>query len=351
MTGLQRNKRLITLLVALNLILFCGLIADKTIISRIQADAFFYKTETKTALHYLAGFNGEIFVVQGKKTTNLSKIAKGNDTIYVYKSIPKKSSSASINYKIISHISKNNLLIVNKEKKFAYDKSVKLLRLAASKYYDFSAGMSLNKEALNSLWVMLKQAYNNGQKEIYLTSGYRSVASQTAIFKDYVKSYKISSSGSESKEDIEKLVNETVAKPGFSEHQTGLAVDMVSKGASRLTFKNTKFYAWLVNNSYLYGFVERYPKGKERITGYDWETWHLRYVGLPYSSYLFKKDMTLDEFYNKSKSGDIINIEYKDKIYSVVYVKGAKNIYIEKGLNVQMFKISGNEYFLVLVRK
>ncbi|MED0952022.1 M15 family metallopeptidase [Bacillus mobilis] len=90
------------------------------------------------------------------------------------------------------------------------------------------------------------------------------------------------------------------AKPGHSEHQTGLTMDVSSKSANNeleLTFANTKEGKWLKENAYRAGFIIRYPKGKESITGYAYEPWHIRYVG-DIAESIYKKKLTLEEFKN-----------------------------------------------------
>ncbi len=86
------------------------------------------------------------------------------------------------------------------------------------------------------------------------------------------------------------------AKPGCSEHQTGLAIDINYDNDS---FDSTKESKWLINNAYKYGFILRYPKGKEYITGYKYEPWHYRYVGKRIARIMYKKKITLEEYLNK----------------------------------------------------
>ncbi len=102
----------------------------------------------------------------------------------------------------------------------------------------------------------------------------------------------------------EKLYNaepydsKLVAKPGASEHQTGLAMDVLSNEYSTLDedFDKTQGFKWLENNCYKYGFIIRYPKGKEDITGYNYEPWHMRYVGVDEATEISQKHITLEEY-------------------------------------------------------
>lgn len=87
------------------------------------------------------------------------------------------------------------------------------------------------------------------------------------------------------------------ARPGFSEHQTGLVVDVdnIQKGFEN--FGTTEEFKWMQENAHKYGFILRYPKGKEDITGYDYEAWHYRYVGEEIATAINEKNLTFDEYY------------------------------------------------------
>jgi len=118
---------------------------------------------------------------------------------------------------------------------------------------------------------------------IYIVSGYRSYAIQKQIYNNY-------------KRQDPNGADTYSARPGHSEHQTGLAADLnTAWAASR--FENTKEYAWLVENAHKYGFILRYPKGKEWITGYIYEPWHWRYVGVKTAEKIKDLDITYDEYY------------------------------------------------------
>ena len=127
-----------------------------------------------------------------------------------------------------------------------------------------------------------------GQGTLIVQSGYRSYSSQTTIHKAKVRAL--------GKVHGEKLA----ARPGYSEHQTGLAVDFAARGVSTLqvSFAKTKAGIWLAANAYRYGFVLRYPSGKTAITGYSFEPWHFRYVGVEVATAMHDQNIqTLEEFY------------------------------------------------------
>ena len=91
------------------------------------------------------------------------------------------------------------------------------------------------------------------------------------------------------------------ARPGFSEHQTGLAFDIGGPNPNddaQMTFEKTKEFTWLFNNAYKYGFILRYPKDKEDITGFMYEPWHYRYVGQDAALEISELNLTLDEYLN-----------------------------------------------------
>ena len=96
------------------------------------------------------------------------------------------------------------------------------------------------------------------------------------------------------KRDGKKKADIYSARPGYSEHQTGLCTDINTVDSS---FANTKEAKWLADNSYKYGFILRFPKGKEDITGYKYEPWHYRYVGEETAKIIYDEDLTLEEYY------------------------------------------------------
>ena len=87
------------------------------------------------------------------------------------------------------------------------------------------------------------------------------------------------------------------AKPGFSEHQTGLALDITTSSATFDNFEDTEAYDWLVNNSYKYGFILRYPSDDYYLTGYNFESWHFRYVGVDVATKIYNEKITFEEYY------------------------------------------------------
>ncbi len=131
---------------------------------------------------------------------------------------------------------------------------------------------------------------------ISLFSGYRDIQKQIELVNNSIKK-KISKGFSI--KDARNSCFETLAIPGFSEHHTGLAVDLYSNNDNSFdttNFQNTKAYEWLIKNSYKYGFILRYPKDKEHITNISFEPWHFRYVGKEASKIIYNEKICLEEF-------------------------------------------------------
>ena len=146
--------------------------------------------------------------------------------------------------------------------------------------------LRLAKPAAAALEQMARALYQANRSSLILASGYRSYTTQT-----YVHATKVAQLGLKAGENL-------AARPGYSEHQTGLAADLaaLSQGCSiRVCFANTVAGKWLADNAYLYGFVLRYPKGRTSVTGYQFEPWHFRYVGVELSSYMHSQGITILE--------------------------------------------------------
>lgn len=126
--------------------------------------------------------------------------------------------------------------------------------------------------------------------ELFALSGYRSYNRQRDIYNNNV-----STRGVEATDKVS-------ARPGHSEHQSGLAMDITSASAGFdliYAFGDTEEGIWVKENAHLYGFVVRYGKDKTPITGYDYEPWHLRYIGLDLAGYIYEHKITLEELYNQ----------------------------------------------------
>ena len=141
----------------------------------------------------------------------------------------------------------------------------------------------LRKEARIAFENMAKKAKIDGYN-IIAVSTYRDYEYQKNLYNNYKKN------------KGEYYADLASARAGHSEHQTGLAVDVADLSLDYDNFENTKEFDWMIKNSHKYGFVLRYPKAKFHITGFKYEPWHYRYVGIDIATYLYKNDITLEEY-------------------------------------------------------
>ena len=118
--------------------------------------------------------------------------------------------------------------------------------------------------------------------ELFIVSGYRSFDYQYSLYEKYVSI------------DGVELTDTYSARPGHSEHQSGYAADINSADES---FEGTPEAIWLDENCYKYGFIVRYPKGKEEYTGYEYEPWHLRYLGKEKAKKIYESGLSIEEYY------------------------------------------------------
>lgn len=172
--------------------------------------------------------------------------------------------------------------IVNKYNKLPKNFEPKDLVSIDKKYKKSSYNYKLRKPAQEALYKMIDAAAKDGIK-LWVVSAYRTESTQASLFNNSKKN--------------DGLAHALIysAKPGHSEHQLGLAVD-INLASSKAHFENTKEYEWLKNNAYKYGFIERYPKGKEFITGYGFEPWHYRYFGIELATDLYLDGSTYEEY-------------------------------------------------------
>lgn len=232
------------------------------------------------------------------KRTVIVLIFLGTSYIFIAKQL--RSSNASVNIineknneviDVSSNVDNNNeyLKLINRTNPVdsnyePYDLVTPNIRLKTAS--DTTA--LVRYEVANALEDMFNDAKKVGINLIGI-SGYRPYEYQKVIYNN-----KVSRDGV-----IE--ANKYVAKPGTSEHQSGLVMDILSTEYTSLDegFENTNAYKWLSENMSNYGFILRYPKGKESITGYEYEPWHLRYVGIDAAKDISKKQLTLEEYLEK----------------------------------------------------
>ena len=179
----------------------------------------------------------------------------------------------------------NLWVLANKEnplpKNFA---PLKIVKATVKQKYGNTTVPKVTNEALKAMF----DAALKDNVELVLSSGYRNYGFQASLYQQQVN--KVGA----------KEANRWVAKPGESEHQTGLAVDITSSEVDlKLTqdFEKTEAFEWLNEHAADFGFILRYPSGKEEETGYSYEPWHYRYVGDPKAArYIQESSITLEAF-------------------------------------------------------
>ncbi len=173
------------------------------------------------------------------------------------------------------------LVLVNKYNSLPKNYSPSDLEYAKGAYGNNVPMRKIAYEALEELQKTVKKEANF---ELLPTTAYRDYNFQNTLYSNYVKSDGVASADTYS------------ARPGYSEHQTGLAIDLKNPATSsniRLTEEN---YNWLKNNAYRFGFIIRFPKDKEFITGYQEENWHIRYVGKDVAKTIYENNLSLEEY-------------------------------------------------------
>lgn len=177
-----------------------------------------------------------------------------------------------------------NLMVVNRWNELPEDYSVELTEL--------SNGQKVDSRIYPYLQEMFDAARAEGIYPI-VREGYRTAEEQQEILDDKMQTY-INQGYSQSR--AEKTAKEWVALPGTSEHQLGIAVDI---NADKSKCSNEDVYGWLAENAYKYGFVLRYPPGKQKITGTSYEPWHYRYVGEEAAKEIYERGICLEEYFKQ----------------------------------------------------
>lgn len=161
-------------------------------------------------------------------------------------------------------------------------------------------GTQAVREAADALISMLKAAAADGVTNWQVSAAYRSFANQQSMM-DYKTNTYLTNNPGWTRSKARSAASHTVADPGTSEHHTGLAFDMTVPGTS--VFKGTKQCTWLHKHCWEHGFIIRYPEGKEKITKFTPEAWHIRYVGTRHSIPMRDGGLCLEEYLEQSGSG------------------------------------------------
>ena len=156
------------------------------------------------------------------------------------------------------------------------------------------SGLYFDSRAIKSLSALVQAARDAGF-EPYLSTGYISFSSQQHMFNE--KASELSGDGTYSYEEARQIAAEIIAKPGTSDHQTGLGVDITDKQYDIYDYSkmDKAFFEWLDAHCAEYGFIKRYPSSKKSITGWD-KPWHYRYVGKEAAAFITENGLSLEEF-------------------------------------------------------
>lgn len=180
-------------------------------------------------------------------------------------------------------------ILVNKDNKLSEDYVPNNLKLSEIKFLDYIETRDLESTTADALKEMFDAALEDGVT-LLGASGYRSYNIQKSLYDS-----RVASMG-------EERTSLYTAQPGASEHQTGLAIDILSSDYQNLDdgFENSKGFEWLINNCYKYGFILRYLEGKEDITGYNYEPWHFRYIGnVEIAKDIMERGIVFEEYINE----------------------------------------------------
>ena len=179
-------------------------------------------------------------------------------------------------------ISKKELVLVNKYYKLKEDYEPDDIVLIPSTYA--YSKKYISNSILENIGNLIDAAKESNFK-LVVSSGYRSYKDQESIY----NSFKVSNGIREA--------DETVSRPGHSDYQTGLAVDIEPYGKNVTNASESEEYKWLKENAHKYGFIERFPEGKEDITGFKYSFSHYRYVGVEAATYIHDNNITFEEYY------------------------------------------------------
>jgi D-alanyl-D-alanine carboxypeptidase len=278
---------------------------DRRRIRRVIRKSFFLITALSVAC--------VLYLASGRTVLSISKINPGVGSLKgnIENIAVSKAGLSGITFRRadISEIDlSNELVLVNSEHKlddnFAADLSpaYRIVPLSTS-------DMEMNGTVLAAVDEMFEEAKENGYKDFFVNSGFRSFERQKEIYE---------------KADDKSFVQE----PGASEHQTGYALDIAYNGLTGEAFDRSPQGKWLMENAHKYGSILRYPKDKTDITEISYEAWHYRYVGIPHSYYCYKNNLCLEEYISFLANGGSYTISI-DKVNYTVYYATENNGFID----------------------
>ena len=251
--------------------------------------------------------------------------------------------------KTADDLHRGTLILVNKELSCRYDgENIKnMFESKSDSYLLLDNSVSLDPMVTEHFNAMMDDfASNYYEDELLVACGYRDYNTQAHLYFE-----EINNKGGEEAE-------KSVAPPGYSEHQTGYSLDLNfnREAINGIDYDGNGIYSWINSNCDNYGFVVRYAQGKEEVTGFIYEPWHFRYVGLPHSSYMTKKGLVLEEYLDKlkgySSKSPLLIKDVGEKDWLVYYVSDSGDYETEIPVpENKEYQISGDNYggFIVTV--
>ena len=209
---------------------------------------------------------------------------------------------------ILNTTNEKYLLLVNKQNPLGETYAPESVVDVDKSYTLYEKSIQLEGATAAAAIAMINEMRAEGIDDVYITSGYRDYAYQKKLFDNYMYEEYLKDKTLTAAER-EALVRQYSAYPGESEHQSGLCVDffvvpgmneLVNHGSESqkggIGFAETRAFEWLCNNAHKFGFIIRYPDGKENETGYSYESWHYRFVGIDAATKIHESGITLEEW-------------------------------------------------------
>ena len=213
--------------------------------------------------------------------------------------------------KVLNTTDKKFLVLVNKKNTVGIDYEPDAIGKVNTEYTTGGKSVELQKDVVVAAEALIAEMRACGITNVSITSGYRTYAYQQTLFNRYFEEEKAKHpTWSDSK--LRDEVLSYSAAPGTSEHQTGLCVDLITTEMEDLWnfgsetsnpydkgFAETAAFEWLQDNAHKFGFILRYPDDKTDVTGYSYESWHYRFVGVAAATEIYEKGITLEEYLGK----------------------------------------------------
>lgn len=155
----------------------------------------------------------------------------------------------------------------------------------------------MQSTAAQAAEALIRELWAYGWTDIHITSGYRTYSYQSSLFNGYIADERSAHPTWTYEQAVEQVLTYS-ARPGTSEHQTGLCMDLIAESNPVLdeSFAEQACYGWLEENAHKFGFILRFPDGMESITGYNYEPWHYRFVGVETATEIYQRGITLEQY-------------------------------------------------------